>query len=87
MLAARLLRILLGLALLAAFVACGGDEPEPGFGSVEIEAGAPVVIGVSTMLEGDLASTGQALRDAATLAGEGVSIAGHDIEFVEADDS
>ena len=87
MLAARLLPILLGLALLGAFVACDTSEPEPEFRSVEIEAGAPIVIGVSTMLEGDLASTGQALRDAATLAGEGVSIAGHDIEFVEADDS
>jgi branched-chain amino acid transport system substrate-binding protein len=84
-LATRLFRTGLGLVLLGAFVACG-DEPEPGFGTVEIEAGAPIVIGVSTMLEGDLASTGQALRDAATLAGEGVSIAGHAIGFVEADD-
>jgi branched-chain amino acid transport system substrate-binding protein len=38
------------------------------------------------MLEGDLSSTGQALMDAATLAGEGVSIAGHEIEFVGAND-
>ena len=86
MLAALTLRIALALAFLGAFVACDTGEPEPGFQTVEIDEGAPIVIGVSTMLGGDLASTGHALRDAATLAGEGVSIAGHDIEFVEADD-
>ena len=48
-------------------------------------AGSPW-IGVSTMLEGELSSVGQALLDAAVLAGEGVSIAGHEIEFVDAND-
>ena len=62
---------------------CGGG---PGFTTVEIDGGAPIVIGVSTMLEGDLSSTGQALRDAATLAGEDVTIAGHEIEFVAVND-
>jgi branched-chain amino acid transport system substrate-binding protein len=71
---------------LAVFLAaCGGDDP--GFETVEIPPGEPVVIGVSTMLEGDLASTGEALRDAAALAGEGVTIAGHEVEFVATDDA
>jgi branched-chain amino acid transport system substrate-binding protein len=70
--------------LVFSLAACGGDDP--GFDAVEIAAGEPIVIGVSTMLEGDLASTGEALRDAAMLAGEGVTIAGHEVEFVAADD-
>ena len=74
------------IVLAVSLAACGGDRVEPGFETVEIEAGAPIVIGVSTMLEGELSPTGQALRDAATLAGEGVSIAGHEIEFVDAND-
>ena len=74
------------IVLAVSLAACGGDQVEPGFETVEIEAGAPIVIGVSTMLEGELSPTGQALRDAATLAGEGVSIAGHEIEFVDAND-
>lgn len=76
----------LAIVLAVSLAACGGDEVEPGFETVEIEADAPIVIGVSTMLEGDLSSTGQALMDAATLAGEGVAIAGHGIEFVGAND-
>jgi branched-chain amino acid transport system substrate-binding protein len=74
------------IVLAVLLAACGGDEVEPGFATVEIEVGAPIVIGVSTMLEGELSSTGEALRDAATLAGEEVSIAGHQIEFVSAND-
>jgi branched-chain amino acid transport system substrate-binding protein len=75
------------LVVAIAFVlatACGGDGPN--FDTVQVASGSPIVIGVSTMLEGDLASTGQALMDAATLAGEGVTIAGHEIEFVGVDD-
>ena len=53
---------------------------------MEIASNEPIVIGVSTMLEGDLASTGQALMNAATLAGEDVDIAGHEIEFTGAND-
>jgi branched-chain amino acid transport system substrate-binding protein len=79
-------RAALALALLGAFVACDTGEPEPGFQTVEIDEGAPIVIGVSTMLEGELSSVGQALLDAAVLAGEGVAIAGHRIEFVETND-
>jgi branched-chain amino acid transport system substrate-binding protein len=65
------------------FASCGGG---PGFTTVEIGSGDPIVIGVSTMLEGDLAPTGQALLDAAALAGEGASIAGHEVEFVGVND-
>jgi branched-chain amino acid transport system substrate-binding protein len=84
--AASLLRPALALALLGGLVACDTGEPEPGFQTVEIDEGAPIVIGVSTMLEGELSSVGQALLDAAVLADEGVAIAGHQIEFVGADD-
>ena len=72
--------LILGLVLSA----CGLD----GIGSkkVEIPSGEPVVIGISTMLEGDLASTGQALADAASLAGAGATIAGHPVEFSAVDD-
>jgi branched-chain amino acid transport system substrate-binding protein len=82
----RWLGIMLVLAIAGLLASCGNDEPQPGFETVRIDDGAPIVIGVSTMLEGELSSVGQALRDAAVLAGEGVSIAGHPIEFVEADD-
>ena len=75
----------LAIALVVSLAACGGDDP--GFETVEVPSGEPVVIGVSTMLEGELASTGEALRDAAALAGEGVAVAGHDVEFVGTDDA
>jgi branched-chain amino acid transport system substrate-binding protein len=78
-------RTLFALALSGATLAACGDDG-PGFETVQITDGEPIVIGVSTMLEGELASTGQALMDAATLAGEGVSIAGHEVVFVSAND-
>jgi branched-chain amino acid transport system substrate-binding protein len=74
------------LAIAGLLASCGNDEPQPGFETVRIDAGAPLVIGVSTMLEGDLSSVGQALRDAASLAGENVTIAGHNVEFVDTND-
>jgi branched-chain amino acid transport system substrate-binding protein len=79
--------LLLACALL--LVACGEEEPPPAAeseGVVRIEAGQPITIGISTMLEGDLASVGTALRDSAQLAGEGVTVAGHEIGFAAADD-
>ena len=82
----RALSIVSAVALLGALAACDSGGSEPGFKTVQIAEGAPIVIGVSTMLEGDLASTGRALADAAELAGQDVSIAGHPIDFVEADD-
>jgi branched-chain amino acid transport system substrate-binding protein len=82
----RSLRIAMLLALAGLISACGTGEPEPGFHTVQIDEGKPIVIGVSTMLEGELSSVGQALRDAAVLAGEGISVAGHEIDFVDAAD-
>ena len=85
----------ISLAVAIALSACAsgdGGSPTPQSPSegaarvVEIPSGEPIEIGISTMLEGDLASTGQALRDAAALAGDGMMVAGHEIEFVATDD-
>jgi branched-chain amino acid transport system substrate-binding protein len=84
--AARPIRMAFALALLGALAGCGSGESEPQFTDVQIAEGAPIMIGVSTMLEGDLSSTGRALADAAELAGRDVMIAGHPVEFVEAND-
>jgi branched-chain amino acid transport system substrate-binding protein len=84
----RPLTLLAAAALLLA--ACGNDaEPSQtgrDTGTVEIASGDPIAIGISTMLEGELSSVGTALRDAAQLAGEGVTVAGHEIGFVAVDD-
>lgn len=82
---ARPLRLAFAFALLSALAACSSGS-EPGFKDVQIAEGAPITIGVSTMLEGDLASTGRALADAAELVAQDVTIAGHPVEFVEAND-
>jgi branched-chain amino acid transport system substrate-binding protein len=82
---ARPPRLVFAFALMGALTACSSGS-EPGFTDVQIAEGAPIAIGVSTMLEGDLASTGRALADAAELAGGDVTIAGHPVEFVEAND-
>jgi branched-chain amino acid transport system substrate-binding protein len=82
------------LALVAAasllLTACGTDGESPlsrrEGGMVSIAPDDPITIGISTMLEGDLSSVGTALRDAAQLAGEGVTVAGHEIRFVAAND-
>src|SRR5262245_40790169 len=86
MLVRRALSVVSAFALLGALAACDSGASEPGFTTVQIAEGAPIVIGVSTMLEGDLATTGRALADAAELAGEDVTIAGHPIEFIEEND-
>jgi len=57
-----------------------------GFKEVEVAAGEPIKIGISSVISGDLAAIGQPIADAATLAGEGVEIHGHTIEFVVKDD-
>jgi branched-chain amino acid transport system substrate-binding protein len=84
--AARPIRMAFALALLGALAGCSSGESEPEFTDVQIAQGAPIMIGVSTMLEGDLSSTGRALADAAELAGQDVMIAGHPVQFVEAND-
>jgi branched-chain amino acid transport system substrate-binding protein len=85
--AARPIRMVFAFALLGALAGCDSGESEPAFTDVEIAEGAPIMIGVSTMLEGDLSSTGRALADAAELAGQDVTIAGHPVQFVEANDA
>lgn len=84
--AARPIRMVFALALLGGLAGCGSGESEAEFTDVKIAGAAPIMIGVSTMLEGDLASTGRALADAAELAGQDVTIAGHPVEFIEAND-
>jgi branched-chain amino acid transport system substrate-binding protein len=69
----------------------GGDGGEvtygeAGFKSVEIASGQPIKIGISSPTSGDLAAIGQPIADAAALAGEGVEINGHPVEFVVRDD-
>src|SRR5262245_45933577 len=86
MLVRRALSVVFGFVLLGALAACDSGESEPGFRNAQIAEGAPIQIGVSTMLEGDLAPTGRALADAAELAGKDVTIDGHPIEFVEEND-
>lgn len=83
------------VALLAA--ACGDDDDDGGdgggnggsqanFQTVTIAAGEPIKIGISTVLSGDLESLGVPIAQAAELAGEGVEVEGHPIEFVRKDD-
>ncbi len=73
----------IGLGALA-LGACGGDgEPDA---TRVIARGQPITIGVSTMVQGELATLGGSLRDAAQLAGDGVYIAGHPIRFVTVND-
>ncbi len=86
MTASRSLRLVFAFTLLGGLAAACNSEPEPNFQDVQIADGEPITIGVSTMLEGDLASTGRALADAAELAGKDVTIDGHPVEFVEAND-
>lgn len=57
-----------------------------GFKTVEIAAGAPIKIGISSILAGDLTAIGLPIADAAELAGVGKTIAGHSIEWVRVDD-
>ena len=94
----RLHWLLAAFALVAVVaVACGGDDADDddggdvaygsaGFKVVEIAAGAPIKIGVSSVTSGDLKGLGQPIVAAAMLAGEGKTIQGHAIEWVVKDD-
>ena len=87
------------VALLAlAIAACGGDDDgggssgdvkygKAGFTTVTIEANAPVKIGISSVISGDLKGLGEPIVNAAKLAGVGKDIKGHKIEFVVKDDT
>ncbi|GMV84884.1 MAG: hypothetical protein AMXMBFR80_07420 [Dehalococcoidia bacterium] len=87
------------VALVAA--ACGDDDDDDdgeggdggevtygsaGFETVEIDAGAPIKIGISSVTSGDLKGLGQPIVDAAMLAGKDKTIEGHAIEWVVKDD-
>jgi branched-chain amino acid transport system substrate-binding protein len=68
----------------------GGDQVTygaAGFKTVEVAAGAPIKIGISSILSGDLKAIGEPIVAAAQLAGEGVTIKGHKVEFVAKDDT
>ncbi|MBA4180541.1 MAG: hypothetical protein C0506_08135 [Anaerolinea sp.] len=92
---------LVALMALTALVAaaCGDDDDgagggggavtygKAGFTTITIDAGAPVKIGISSVLSGDLKGLGEPIANAAALAGEGKDIKGHKIEFVRKDDS
>ncbi len=96
-----LIAIVSMMALVA--VACGGDDDDDdddngngggdvtygnaGFKTIEIAAGAPIKIGISSILSGDLTVIGLPIADAAELASEGKTIAGRSIEWVRRDDT
>jgi branched-chain amino acid transport system substrate-binding protein len=91
---AKWLWLIASLAIIALFVvACGDDDDSSGddtggagFKTVTIASGDPIKIGISSILAGDLESLGVPIAQAAELAGEGVEIDGHSIEFVRKDD-
>lgn len=74
----------------------GGDDATKGFSEagyklagfkeVTIDSGAAVKIGISSALSGDVKGLGEPIAIAAELAGDGVTIKGHKIEFVREDD-
>ena len=94
---ARWLWLIASLAIVAMLaIACGDDDDDDdtdggngdggSFETVTVGDGAPIKIGISTILAGDLESLGVPIAQAAELAGEGVEIEGHAIEFIRRDD-
>lgn len=87
------------LVALGIAAACGDDDDgggskggsvtygKAGFTTVTIDKGAPVKIGISSVLSGDLKGLGEPIANAAKLAGDGKDIKGHKIEFVAKDDT
>lgn len=89
------------VALLAlAIAACGGSSStstpaagggvtygKAGFTTVTVAAGAPVKIGISSVISGDLKGLGEPIVNAAKLAGDGKDIKGHKIEWIVKDDT
>jgi branched-chain amino acid transport system substrate-binding protein len=89
------------LAVFAVTIAaCGDDDDDDdtggnggevtygnaGFKTIEIAAGQPIKIGISSPISGDLKAIGDPIAAAAALAGDGVEIEGHRIEFIVKDD-
>lgn len=66
----------------AGYKAAGLDQAK----NVEIASGASIKIGISSALSGDVKSLGAPIADSAAAAGDGVTIAGHKVEFVREDD-
>ncbi|KAA0239050.1 branched-chain amino acid ABC transporter substrate-binding protein [bacterium] len=74
----------------------GGDEATKGFSEagyklagfkeVTVDSGAAIKVGISSALSGDVKGLGEPIANAAELAGDGVTIKGHKIEFVREDD-
>jgi branched-chain amino acid transport system substrate-binding protein len=66
----------------AGYKAAGLDKAKP----VTVEKDAPVKIGISSALSGDVKGLGVPIADSAETAGEGLTIKGHKIQFVREDD-
>ncbi len=66
----------------AGYKAAGLDQAK----NVTVDAGANIKIGISSALSGDVKSLGLPIADSAAAAGDGVTIAGHKLEFVREDD-
>ncbi len=95
-------RLAWGLAALAALttalVACSSDKSSStagftdagykaaGFKTITIDSGASIKIGISSALSGDVKGLGLPIADSAEVAGDGVTIKGHKLEFVREDD-
>ena len=90
-----------GMLLIATFLACSGDEddldsPQPFERGPDvpiiIESGEPIIIGTSTALTGPIRSRGEEYRDAVALAVKlwteenGELIAGHEVRISAEDD-
>jgi branched-chain amino acid transport system substrate-binding protein len=66
----------------AGYKAAGLDKAKP----VTVDKDAPVKIGISSALSGDVKGLGVPIADSAETAGEGLTIKGHKIQFVREDD-
>jgi branched-chain amino acid transport system substrate-binding protein len=66
----------------AGYKAAGLDKAK----NVTVDANQPVKIGISSALSGDVKSLGLPIADSAETAGQGVTIKGHEIQFVREDD-
>ena len=72
-------------ATAAATATAAPTEPASG-STITVGAGEPIKVGISTILTGDLQALGIPIAQAAELAGVGVEIEGHAIQFERKDD-
>ncbi|HXK34215.1 MAG TPA: hypothetical protein VNM91_09405, partial [Dehalococcoidia bacterium] len=81
-------------AIFAVIVACGdstASSPTPTSTPppppvIELAPGEPVVVGISAALSGDQMSLGLDIADAAEMAADGRTVAGHPVRVVRVDD-